>query len=86
MNKLIMAAVIAVVLGCAGMAQAGCDANEAQQKALQFSQILQEKGQKDPQGYAQAMQELQPELLKIQQSQDLDALCIFYDKAIERLK
>jgi predicted negative regulator of RcsB-dependent stress response len=68
------------------MAYAGCDANEAQQKALKFSQVIQEMSQKDPQKYAQAMQELQPELLKVQQGQDLEALCTFYDKALERLK
>lgn len=32
------------------------------------------------------MQELQPELLQLQQKQDLDALCVFYDKAMERFK
>ena len=37
-------------------------------------------------GYAKVMQELQPELLQIQQKQDVDALCAFYDKAIAKLK
>ena len=40
----------------------------------------------DPEGYAKVMQELQPELLQIQQKQDVDALCAFYDKAIAKLK
>ena len=35
---------------------------------------------------AKVMQELQPELLQIQQKQDVDALCAFYDKAIAKLK
>lgn len=44
------------------------------------------KAQQDPEGYAKVMQELQPELLQIQQKQDVDALCAFYDKAIAKLK
>ena len=46
----------------------------------------QAKAQQDPEGYAKVMQELQPELLQIQQKQDVDALCAFYDKAIAKLK
>ena len=46
----------------------------------------QPKAQQDPEGYAKVMQELQPELLQIQQKQDVDALCAFYDKAIAKLK
>ena len=47
---------------------------------------MQAKAQQDPEGYAKVMQELQPELLQIQQKQDVDALCAFYDKAIAKLK
>ena len=70
----------------AGLAQAGCTAEEAQQKAATFAQVVQAKAQQDPEGYAKVMQELQPELLQIQQKQDVDALCAFYDKAIAKLK
>ena len=77
MRKLIVCAAMALTLGMAGLAQAGCTAEEAQQKA---------KAQQDPEGYAKVMQELQPELLQIQQKQDVDALCAFYDKAIAKLK
>ena len=73
-------------LGMAGLAQAGCTAEEAQQKAATFAQVVQAKAQQDPEGYAKVMQELQPELLQIQQKQDVDALCAFYDKAIAKLK
>ena len=82
MRKLIVCAAMALTLGMAGLAQAGCTAAEAQQKAATFAQVVQE----DPEGYAKVMQELQPELLQIQQKQDVDALCAFYDKAIAKLK
>ena len=59
---------------------------KAQQKAATFAQVVQAKAQQDPEGYAKVMQELQPELLQIQQKQDVDALCAFYDKAIAKLK
>ena len=77
---------MALTLGMAGLAQAGCTAEEAQQKAATFAQVVQAKAQQDPEGYAKVMQELQPELLQIQQKQDVDALCAFYDKAIAKLK
>ena len=76
MRKLIVCAAMALTLGMAGLAQAGCTAEEAQQKAATFAQVVQ----------AKVMQELQPELLQIQQKQDVDALCAFYDKAIAKLK
>lgn len=78
--------VLALTLSLPGLAQAACTPEEAQQKALAFSQAVQEFSQKDPAKYAQVMQELQPELLEIQQKQDVEAMCAFYDKALERLK
>lgn len=80
MRKLIVCAAMALTLGMAGLAQAGCTAEEAQQKAATFAQVVQAKAQQDPEGYAKVMQELQPELLQIQQKQDVDALCAFYDQ------
>ena len=74
MRKLIVCAAMALTLGMAGLAQAGCTAEEAQQKAATFAQVVQAKAQQDPEGYAKVMQELQPELLQIQQKQDVDAL------------
>ena len=73
MRKLIVCAAMALTLGMAGLAQAGCTAEEAQQKAATFAQVVQAKAQ-------------QPELLQIQQKQDVDALCALYDKAIAKLK
>ena len=79
MRKLIVCAAVALTLGMAGLAQAGCTAEEAQQKATAFAQAVQAKSQQDPEGYAKVMQELQ-------QKQDVDALCAFYDKALSKLK
>ena len=84
MNRKMLAscAALALVLGFSSLAEAGCSPEEAQQKALAFSQVIQEDSQKNPENYAKIMQEL----LQLQQKQDLDALCVFYDKAMERFK
>lgn len=47
---------------------------------------MQDKAQKDPSNYATIMQDLQPRLLELQQKQDMEALCKFYDEALEKLK
>ena len=87
MRKLMVCAAMALTLGMAGLAsRPDVTAEEAQQKAATFAQVVQAKAQQDPEGYAKVMQELQPELLQIQQKQDVDALCAFYDKAIAKLK
>ncbi|HIU16840.1 MAG TPA: BTB/POZ domain-containing protein KCTD2 [Candidatus Avidesulfovibrio excrementigallinarum] len=86
MKTLVLCASMLLLSGVAVSAQAACSAEEAQQKALAFSQVVQEMAQKDPQKYAKIMQELQPELLQLQQKQDLEALCSFYDKAMDELK
>lgn len=85
-NMSAVCAALALTLGLSSLAEAGCSPEEAQQKANAFAQTIQEVAQKDPEKYAKAMQELQPELLQLQQKQDLDALCVFYDKAMDRLK
>ena len=40
MRKLIVCAAVALTLGMAGLAQAGCTAEEAQQKATAFAQAV----------------------------------------------
>ena len=85
-KMLAASAALALTLSFSGLAVAGCTPEEAQQKALAFTQAMQEYSQKDPAKYAKVMQELQPELLQIQQKQDVEAMCAFYDKALERLK
>ena len=79
-------AALALTLGFSSLAEAGCTPEEAQKKAMDFAQAVQTKSQKDPAGYAQIMQELQPQLLELQQKQDMQALCKFYDEALPRLQ
>jgi len=68
------------------LASAACSPEEAQKKANEFAAAVQKKSQADPQGYAKIMQELQPQLLKLQQEQNLENMCKFYDDALEKLK
>ena len=50
MNRKMLAscAALALVLGFSSLAEAGCSPEEAQQKALAFSQVIQEESQKNP--------------------------------------
>ena len=82
--SLILAA--ALSLGSFSFAMAACSPEEAQNKALAFAHALQEKAQKDPPHYATIIQDPQPRLLELQQKQDMEALCKFYDEALEKLK
>lgn len=82
--SLILAA--ALSLGSFSFAMAACSPEEAQNKALALQQAMQDKAQKDPSNYATIMQDLQPRLLELQQKQDMEALCKFYDEALEKLK
>ena len=86
MKKLFMGMVMVLMVGSAAFVQADCTPEEAQKKAMDFAQAVQTKSQKDPAGYAQIMQELQPQLLELQQKQDMQALCKFYDEALPKLQ
>ncbi|MDR1242781.1 MAG: BTB/POZ domain-containing protein KCTD2 [Deltaproteobacteria bacterium] len=69
------------------IAEAACTPEEAQQKAMAFATEAQAFAQKDPQKYAAAMQELQPQLLSVQQNPaDVEAMCKFYDAALAKFK
>ena len=81
--SLILAA--ALSLGSFSFAMAACSPEEAQKKANEFATAIQKKAQADPKGYAEIMQELQPQLTELQQKQDLERLCQFYDAALEKL-
>ena len=74
MKKLSLLLACALLCGTASLAAAACSPEEAQKKA-----------QADPKGYAEIMQELQPQLTELQQKQDLERLCQFYDAALEKL-
>ena len=75
-----------LIAGTVHAAHAACTPEEAQAKANAFAQAVQTKAQNDPNGYATIMQELQPQLLDLQQKQDMNALCDFYDAAMDKLK
>jgi hypothetical protein len=70
----------------AGYAGAACTPEEMAAKAAAFQQSLVEVAQKDPQKYAAAAAAIQKDLPALQQAQDADALCRFYDEHLERLK
>ncbi len=86
MRKLLAVMVVTLMLGGAALVQADCTPEEAQKKALDFAQAIQTKSQQDPAEYARIMQELQPQLTELQQKQDMQALCKFYDEALTKLQ
>ena len=67
MKKISFLLACALLLSTASLASAACSPEEAQKKANEFAAAVQKKSQADPQGYAKIMQELQPQLLKVQQ-------------------
>lgn len=67
MKKLWLLLACALLLSTTSLASAACSPEEAQKKANEFAAAVQKKSQADPQGYAKIMQELQPQLLKLQQ-------------------
>lgn len=85
MKKLSLLLACALLCGTASLAAAACSPEEAQKKAHEFATAIQKKAQADPKGYAEIMQELQPQLTELQQKQDLERLCQFYDAALEKL-
>ena len=86
MKTLSLLLACALLLTTTSLASAACSPEEAQKKANEFAAAVQKKSQADPQGYAKIMQELQPQLLKLQQEQNLENMCKFYDDALEKLK
>lgn len=86
MKKLSLLLACALLLSTTSLASAACSPEEAQKKANEFAAAIQKKSQEDPKGYAAIMQELQPQLLKLQQEQNLENMCNFYDSALEKLK
>lgn len=86
MFKKVLVLAMAMVLGTAGYAFAGCSAQEAQEKGQAFSQAAMELAQKDPAKYAEVAQAMQNDLPGIQQTGDMDKLCKFYDDWTAKMK
>lgn len=82
----ILAFTVLIVLGTAGYATAACSAEEAQTKAQAFQEAAMTAVQKDPKKYQDAMTALQKELPALQQANNLDAICKFYDNWTEKLR
>ena len=88
---LALAAALSLALLAPPTTRAACSDAEMQQKAKDFFKQQSAVRRKSPDKYGQAMRVLQPELdrLKQQQSQgaaDVEAMCAFYDKALDMLK
>jgi len=87
MKRLLFA--LLCVVGCAGVAHAGCTQEELAVKVKEFSTLMQQVAQKDTQKVqevAQAIQKDLPELQKDAQTKDLNKVCELYDTWIALLK
>ena len=77
----------AVVLLCGGtFAGAACSVEEAQAKAVEFSNAAMAMAQKDPNKYAEVAQAMQTQLPELQKADDLDKICAFYDEWTAKMK
>ena len=63
-----------------------CTQEEAVAKAQEFQQVIMQAAQKDPQKYQEVVTSMQNDLPALQQANNLDALCDFYDDWTAKLK
>ena len=85
MKKLLVSLVLCLMF--AGVAEAACTTEEAQAKALEFSNSALALAQKDATKYQEIAMAMQKELPELQKNvNDLDALCKFYDDWIAKMK
>lgn len=82
----ILAFTVLIALGTTGYATAACTAEEAQAKAQTFQEAAMAAVQKDPKKYQDAMTALQKEIPALQQANNLDAICAFYDNWTQKLQ
>ena len=75
-----------LALGTSSYSIAACNQEEAMAKAQEFQQVAMQSAQKDPQKYQEATTAMQKDLPALQQANDLDAICSFYDKWTAKLK
>lgn len=86
MRKKIAIFTFILALGTSSYAIAACTQEEATAKAQEFQQVVMQSAQKDPQKYQEAATAMQKDLPALQQANDLDAICAFYDKWTAKLK
>lgn len=75
-----------LTLGTSSHAIGACTQEEATAKAQEFQQVILQAAQKDPQKYQEVVLAMQNDLPTLQQANDLEALCTFYDQWTEKLK
>ncbi|MDL2272344.1 BTB/POZ domain-containing protein KCTD2 [Desulfovibrio sp. OttesenSCG-928-I05] len=85
MKKIILSLAV-VLLFSASSAFAACSAEEMQSKAMTVSTQLQALAQKDAARFQKVMEEFQQKTAQLQQKNDMDALCAYYDELIEATK
>lgn len=86
MFKKVLAFTVLLSLGAASHAAAACSTEEATAKAQAFQQAIMEVAQKDQKKYQDVMAAMQNDLPKLQQANNLDAICTFYDDWTAKLK
>lgn len=75
-----------LTLGTSSYAIAACTQEEAVAKAQDFQQVILQAAQKDPQKYQEVVTAMQKDLPALQQANNLDAMCTFYDEWTAKLK
>ncbi|CAK7029331.1 MAG: hypothetical protein DELT_02715 [Desulfovibrio sp.] len=85
MFKKVAAFTALLVLGITSYATA-CTQEEAVAKAQEFQQVIMQAAQKDPQKYQEVVNAMQKDLPALQQANNLDAMCKFYDDWTAKLK
>jgi hypothetical protein len=75
-----------MLLGSATSVGAACTQQELLAKAQDFQQIYTAAAQKDPQKVQEVTLAMQKDLPELQKSNDVDALCKFYDDWTQKLK
>ncbi len=91
MRRPFFAAAAALILSAflAAPTQAACTKEEADQKALVLMQAMQELSQKDPEKYEKLRKEFDQEMRQLEaqgKGNDMQAICRFADKALQRIK
>ncbi len=86
MKKFVLLIAAFVFVCGVSVAHAACTPEEAQNKAMQFTNQVQALAQKDAARAQKLMQELAADTEKLQNMKDMDAVCKYYDELIENTK
>lgn len=91
MRKPFCTAAAALILSAllAAPSHAACTEEEANQKAFALMQAMQELSQKDPEKYEKLRKEFDQEMRQLEaqgKGDDMQAICAFAGKALQRIK